>query len=173
MPRRKVAMARMKRPTKKSISRYIRSLATRSNKSKEMTGDKHQKESSVLHTSSLHQTVNWLRMSDATKSQEETVKTLCEVCQYIFDHLPNREYKKTRYPFHESTSFMKEAAMNGCLLCGQFLRELIFRDESDFIIEDTQVVKLETYQIYLQGSWDIKDCVLILPREGGIIDPGM
>lgn len=68
---------------------------------------------------------------------------------------------------------MKEAAMNGCLLCGQFLRELIFRDESDFIIEDTQVVKLETYQIYLQGSWDIKDCVLILPREGGIIDPGM
>jgi hypothetical protein len=63
---------------------------------------------------------------------------LCSLCQYIFDHLdevPTTKGQQKTFPFHNDTSSMKRAAMDGCLLCGQFLQIL----ESSNVWKDVSV----------------------------------
>jgi len=62
--------------------------------------------------------------------QGGTPKMLCEKCQYIFNHLDEltTKHSENKFRFYNNTSFMKQAAIDGCLLCGQILHALELYD---------------------------------------------
>ncbi len=81
-------------------------------------------------------------MNKSESRSECGLQTLCQTCQNIFNELLTEPMPyPTFIPYFSNTSFIKVAASNGCLLCGQVLQtlKLTLSMERDIDIERSEV----------------------------------